>query len=179
MQMLINFILFQVGWFACVISAASQLEWLALLSIGVVITTHLFLVKDRIPELQLILVAGTIGLLLDSALISLGVFTPISNFSYQGIAPLWLVGMWMLFGITLNHSLRWLYQRYVLAALLGFVFAPIAYLAGQRLGALTFPPDHTPITSLLIIGACWLIVTPLLVHSSRILGRQNLRHNYS
>jgi hypothetical protein len=179
MQILINFILFQIGWFACVISAASQLEWLALLSIAIVIAIHFFLIKDRLSELQLILIAGIIGLLLDSTLITLGVFTPTSNFGYQGIAPLWLVGMWMLFGITLNHSLRWLYQRYVLAALLGFVFAPIAYLAGQRLGALTFPPDHSPMISLLIIGTCWLIVTPLLLYSSRIVGRQNLRHNYS
>jgi len=179
MKMLINFLLFQIGWFACVISAASELEWLALLSIGIVISIHFFLIKDRLSELQLILAAGIIGLLLDSTLITLGVFTPASDFGYHGIAPFWLVGMWMLFGITLNHSLRWLYQRYVLAALLGFVFAPIAYLAGQRLGALTFPPDNPPMISLLIIGTCWLIVTPLLLRTSSFLGRQNLRHNYS
>ena len=179
MQILINFILFQVGWFCCVISAARQLEWLALLSIGTVIVIHLFLVKDRVSELQLILVAGMTGLLLDSTLITLGVFTPTSNFSYHGIAPLWLVGMWMLFGMTLNHSLRWLYQRYVLAALMGFVFAPIAYLAGQRLGAITFPTDGSPLISLLIIGACWMLVAPLLLLSSKFIYSPNFHRSCS
>jgi len=179
MQLAINFILFQIGWFACVVSAARQLEWLALLSIGIIIAIHLFLIKNRVSELQLILTTGMIGLILDSTLITLGVFTPASDFGFPGIAPLWLVGMWMLFGITLNHSLRWLHQRYVIAALLGFVFAPLAYWAGQRLGALTFPSSHSAVASLMIIGGCWLLVTPLLLLTSRLLKRQTLRHNYS
>ena len=176
---MINFILFQVGWFACVISASKQLEWLALLSIGAVIAIHLFLVKDRISEIQLILIAGIIGLLLDSSLIALGVFTPASNFGFHGMAPLWLGGMWMLFGITINHSLRWLDQRYIIAALLGFLFAPIAYLAGQRLGALSFPPDQPQLISLLTIGACWLLVTPLLLLSSKFIYSRDFHRSCS
>ncbi|WP_455208746.1 DUF2878 domain-containing protein [Kaarinaea lacus] len=179
MQLVINFVLFQLGWFACVIGAARQLEWLAVLSIVLIIAIHLFLVKDRMRELQLILTAGMLGLVLDSALISLGVFTPASNLGLHNIAPLWLISLWMLFGITLNHSLRWLQQRYIIAALMGFVFAPLAYWAGQRLGALSFPPDHSPIFSLLVIGACWLLITPLLLLSSQYLSRRHLRQNHS
>ncbi|WP_455218700.1 DUF2878 domain-containing protein [Kaarinaea lacus] len=177
--MMINFILFQAGWFACVISAARQQEWLALIALGTVIAIHLLLVKDRISEMQLILIAGITGLLLDSSLIALGVFTPVNNIDYYGIAPLWLVGMWMLFGITINHSLRWLDQRYIFAALLGFVFAPIAYLAGQKLGALTFPPDNSHMISLLIIGACWLLVTPLLLLASRFIYSRDFHRSCS
>lgn len=176
---MINFILFQVGWFACVISAASQLEWLSLLSIGITIIIHLILTKDRLPELQIIFTAGLLGMVLDSTLISLGIFTPETKFSGNGIAPLWLVGVWMLFGITLNHSLRWLHQRYVTAAILGFVFAPVAYLAGQRLGALTFPADSPDYLSLLIIGSCWILVTPLLLLSTKFFNRRSFHHHFS
>jgi hypothetical protein len=162
----VNFLLFQAGWFACVIAAARQQDWLAALSVGAAITIHLFLVKERVPELKLVLVAGLLGLGLDSVLITTGVFTPVNSFSALGIAPLWLIGLWMLFGITLNHSLGWLRQRYLIAALLGLVFAPVAYAAGQKLGALSFPRGHVPL-SLAVIGGCWLLVTPLLLRCAQ------------
>ncbi|WP_455223022.1 DUF2878 domain-containing protein [Kaarinaea lacus] len=178
--MLINFILFQLGWFAGVIGAAWQLEWLAVSSIVLIIFIHIaFLVEDRKAELQLVLTAGIIGLLLDSILITLGVFTPVNGWSVNNIAPLWLVGIWMLFGTTLNHSLRWMQQRYLIAAVMGFVFAPLAYWAGQRLGALTFPPDQSPVISLLTIGTCWIVITPLLLLCSQILSARKLRPNQS
>ena len=179
MQLMVNFILFQIGWFACVISAARQLEWLALLSIGICIAIHLSIVKDRMSELQIILTAGLMGLIIDSTLISLGVFIPEFSIGVGGIAPLWLVGMWMLFGITINHSLRWLNQRYFIAAVMGFVFAPVAYLAGQRLGALTFPSDYPDYISLLAIGSCWIFVTPLLLVSTRYFSQRDLHQNFS
>lgn len=179
MQLVINFIIFQVAWFACVVSAARQMEWIAVISIILAIGIHLFLVQDRKAELQLVLTAGLIGLLLDSALISLGIFTPTSNWMSDNIAPLWLVSLWMLFAITLNHSLRWLQQRYLIAAVMGFIFAPVAYWAGQRLGALTFPSDQSPIISLLTIGACWIIITPLLLLASQFFSTRQLRPNQS
>jgi len=173
--MVINFILFQLGWFAGVVGAAWKLEWLAVSSIVLIIVIHvIFLAKDRKAELLLVFTAGVVGLLLDSLLITLGVFTPVNSWSLNNIAPLWLVGIWMLLGTTLNHSLRWMQQRYLIAALMGFVFAPLAYWAGQRLGALTFPPDQSPVISLLIIGICWVIVTPLLIVCSQILSTRNL-----
>jgi hypothetical protein len=180
MPMVINFILFQLGWFAGVVGAAWQLEWLAVASIALIIFIHVaFLVKDRKTELQLVLTTGAVGMLLDSVLISAGVFTPVSSLVSDNIAPLWLIGLWMLFAITLNHSLRWMQQRYLIAGAMGFVFAPLAYWAGQRLGALTFPPDQSIIFSLLIIGTCWLLVTPLLLLCSQILSARKLRPNQS
>jgi hypothetical protein len=179
MQLVINFLLFQVAWFVCVISAARHLEWIAVISIVLAVGIHLLLVKDRKAELQLVLTAGLMGLLLDSILINLDVFIPVSNWDSDNIAPMWLVSLWMLFGITLNHSLRWLQQRYLVAAVMGFIFAPVAYWAGQRLGALTFPPDQSPIISLLIIGACWILVTPLLLLASQFLNTRQLRPNQS
>ena len=180
MPMVINFILFQLGWFAGVVGAAWQLEWLAVSSIALIIFIHVaFLVQDRKAELQLVITAGVVGMLLDSLLISLGVFTPVSSLVSENIAPLWLVGLWMLFGTTLNHSLRWLQQRYFIAAAMGFVFAPLAYWAGQRLGALTFPPDQSLVISLLTIGTCWILVTPLLLLCSQVLSARKLRPNQS
>ena len=156
-----------------------QMEWLAVLAIFIVIAIHLYSVKETYSELQLILLAGSFGLVLDSTLISLGVFFPANGENAYGIAPLWLVCLWMLFSITINHSMRWLHGRYVTAALLGFIFAPIAYLAGQRLGALSFPSDQSHLVSLVIIACCWLIATPLFFLSAHIIARRNISHDYS
>jgi len=178
--MVINFILFQLGWFAGVVGAAVQLELLAVSSITLIIFIHvIFLTKDRKAELLLVFTAGVVGLLVDSLLITLGVFTPVNSWNSNNIAPVWLVGLWMLFAITLNHSLRWLQQRYFIASLMGFVFAPLAYWAGQRLGALSFSSDQPLFISLLTIGACWIIVTPLLIVCSHIYSTQNLGPNHS
>ncbi len=51
-------------------------------------------------------------------------------------APLWVLALWVLLGTTLDVSLRWLRGRWWLAALLGAVTGPLAYLGGARLGAL-------------------------------------------
>jgi len=39
--MLINFVAFQVGWFACVLGGAHQFPWLGTLMVSIIIAVHL------------------------------------------------------------------------------------------------------------------------------------------
>ena len=48
------------------------------------------------------------------------------------IAPFWMLALWIAFATTLNHSMRWLMHRPVVAAIGGAVFGPLAYLAGRN-----------------------------------------------
>ena len=175
---ILNLLLFQVGWFLCVYFVASQSEWLAIISLGAVILVHLLIVKNYVNELKIIFTAGLAGLILDTVLINTGVFIPVSDYMTSNIAPVWLIGLWMLFGISLNHSLRWLQQRYLMAAVLGLISAPLAYYAGQRFGALDFSGHESVTGSLLTIGLCWFFMTPLLLamskefHCSQVKGDQ-------
>ncbi|MGD8593613.1 MAG: DUF2878 domain-containing protein, partial [Gammaproteobacteria bacterium] len=111
-------------------------------------------------EIKLILLTGAIGFVVDSLHIAFNVFHagPANNLP---LAPLWLVALWMLFAISLRHSLAWLADKPWLSAGVGAVFAPLAYFAGSRLGAIELPPYDLP-TSLIAIGLTWAIVTPLL-----------------
>ena len=86
-------------------------------------------------------------------------------------APMWLVSLWMLFAITINHSLGWLKERYLLAALMGFVFGPVAYYGGSKLGAITMPVELGLNTTIIFSGIIWAFVMPLLLVISRTLNQ--------
>ena len=173
MKMLVNFILFQFGWFTCVISAGNNLEALAIISLVVIIIIHLSLDKQRWhSELLFISITGFIGLTIDSLLISLNVFAANSEVTFHGIAPPWLVGMWMLFGMTINHSMSWLKNKLLLASFLGGVFAPLAYWAGVRLSALENTVEYNDYLAFLIIGMCWFFVMPTLFWVSAFINRK-------
>ena len=155
-----NVVLFQLGWFLCVFSAANNLAAISILSCVAIIGLHLSMLRHIKQEIKLILVTGAIGFVVDSIQITFNVFDagPAKNLP---LAPFWLVALWMLFAISLRHSLAWLADKPWLSAGVGAVFAPLAYFAGSRLGAIELPPYDLP-TSLIAIGLTWAIVTPLL-----------------
>lgn len=172
---LINFVLFQIGWFVTVISVAKELEYAAILAVFCIIGIHLLLVEERLNEILLVLIVGFVGTLVDSLLISQGVFVTSGNLAIGNMAPLWLVMLWMLFSITINHSLKWLRKSYIAASCAGFVFAPIAYYFGQKFEALSFEISYSVEMSLLMIGITWAIVTPLLIFVSCTVSSGNLK----
>ena len=69
--------------------------------------------------------------------------------------------MWMLFGTTINLSMRWMRGRPVLAAAFGLVGGPLAYMAGHKIGGIEFV-DQTAALVMLAIG--WAILMPVLMH---------------
>ena len=68
--------------------------------------------------------------------------------------------MWAVFSTTLNSSLKWLKGRLGLALGLGAVFGPLAYLAGEELGAIRL---EAPMLAIIVLAAIWAVSLPLLV----------------
>ncbi|MFW2438426.1 MAG: DUF2878 domain-containing protein [Arenicellales bacterium] len=170
-----NFVLFQLGWFCCVLSGANHLPSLAgIAAVAIIVTIHLLRATNSGNEAMLILMTMIIGTLWDSTLMMAGVFT-FSSAPLTGVlAPLWLIVMWALFATTLNVSLNWLKGRYWLAAILGATGGPLAYFAGHRLGAVAFS-DTT--IAMLLVAAGWAIIMPVLVAlSNRYNGYTGRRH---
>ena len=147
-------------WFACILGAAYGHAWLgsacAFVWIGWTLHRH----ANWRRELGVVLFAGALGFVADLVLI------PVGRLAYVGQppgvpGPLWIVALWMAFGTSLNVSLAWLHGRAWLAAILGAISGPLAYLAGRKLGAVVFgPPDREP---LLVLSIVWAIALPLLV----------------
>ena len=159
-----NFILFQIGWFACVLSsAANQPVWGVVVAV-VVIGYHLMRAVKPLPELYLIMIAMLIGAMWDSLLMALGLLDYTSGILFPNVAPYWIVVMWALFATTINVSLRWLKEKYRLAIILGAGAGPLAYYGGVKLGAVSFIDTNT---ALIVLALGWALFTPLLVAISK------------
>jgi hypothetical protein len=158
--LLTNFILFQIGWFACVLGGANSLPWLGTLIACMIVTYHVYRSNQPDRELLLIVLAIIIGLVWDSLLVWMQLLSYASGMWSENLAPHWIIALWALFATTLNVSLNWLKGRWVIAVISGAIAGPLAYYAGHRLGAVFFSDTST---ALLYLGAGWAVFVPVLV----------------
>jgi Protein of unknown function (DUF2878) len=161
---LYNFAAYQLAWFAVVLGAAWGHAWAGTAVALLVAVVHLRLRRDPV-EIKLLGAAALVGLVVDTALATSGQVQFVSPWSLP-IAPFWMLGLWIAFSTTLNHSLRWLLQRPVVAALGGAVGGPLAYLAGGKLGALSLPVPATALPSIAALWAAAMIAFSLLLRAS-------------
>jgi len=158
--MILNVVLFQLGWFACVLGAASGYAREGAIAAALLVALHIARAAQPKREAMLAAAAATLGFLFESALVQAGWVRFEAGMLLEGAAPYWMVALWALFATTLNESMRMLQTRPWIAALLGAVGGPLAYYAGERLGAVEFIEFGK---GLLAIGAGWFVLTPLLV----------------
>mgnify|MGYP000974472541 CR=1 FL=1 len=158
---IINLLLFQLGWFACVLGGAYGHVVLGSLVAAAVIGYHFYKAADTIQELRLLVLALIIGIVFESIFTAQGLARYSHGQVFDAIAPLWMILMWPLFATTLNLSMRWLKGLApVLIAIIGAVFAPLAYYAGNRLGAVEY--DHFNL-SIGLIAIAWAALLPAMV----------------
>ena len=111
----INFLLYQLGWFCCVLGAAWQFPWLGMsIALGL-LGIHFWLVTDRVNQLKLVLVAAGVGFVIDSMQLWVGVFTFPSGVVVEWLPPPWMSVLWMQFATTFQYSMRWLSRHYRLS----------------------------------------------------------------
>lgn len=166
-----NFLVFQITWWASVLGAASSILWLGPAVAAVALCLHIFLVPDRLAALKLIAFMGLLGYITDSALGLVGVFEFREHaLDILWLAPVWLLGLWLVFATTFRSSLEWLSDHSRLAAMLGGVAGPLSYYAGDRLGALRI--GEPLIQKLIILALVWSLLLPILFACSR-----GVRHN--
>lgn len=156
---LISFVGYQGVWLAAVTGAGHGLWWpgpLALLPFAV-----WQIAGDAQPRagLRLMLAIGVMGCLLDSAFAANGVLAFAAAVPSPALAPIWIVAIWAAFALTLTSTFRFLDGHPWLAALLGAVGAPLAYLAAARgWHAVTFP--HGEAAAMTALAAGWALALP-------------------
>lgn len=161
---IVNFAAFQLGWFACVVSAAHDWPWAGTTIAAAIVAGHVYRAPRPLQELKLIGIALLIGVLWDSLLLTLGRLDFKSGILIDGVAPHWILALWALFAMTLNVSLSWLKGRWLAAALLGAIAGPLAYWGGARLGAVVIAD---PVPTLIALSIGWALMTPLLALLAR------------
>jgi hypothetical protein len=169
MRTLVNFVLFQAGWFACVLGAARGVRWLPPIAVAVVVVVHLAVRRQRGREILLLAIAAVFGAAADSALIAARFYQPVRWFLPAPATALWLILMWVNFATTMTGCLAWLQGRRLLGAVLGAVGGPMTYYAGERLNALALA---RPLSwGLGGIAVLWAIAVPLLAELALRLNR--------
>lgn len=173
MGRLLNFAMFYLGWFACVMGAGHGELWLGPSVVVALVLIHLLLTAAPVEEARLILLIGIFGFAVDTLQATGGLYAFAHTSAAPWLCPLWMVALWMIFATTLNASMSWLAGRYGLAAVLGAICGPVSYAAGARLGAIEFPA-HAGL-SLVGIAVVWACVMPSLLWLREFLSTSTAR----
>ena len=161
---LVNFVLYQTGWFACVLGAAWGFQWLGIGIALSLVVAHLWLAADRHLQTKLALLAAALGLIIDSAQLWAGVFSFPLGGILDTLPPPFMTVLWMQFATTFRYCMSWLSGRYGLSAGFGFLGAPLAFYAGERLGAIEFLSPR--LLHFAVLACLWSFAVPLLVFAS-------------
>ncbi len=160
-----NFLAVQFGWLITVMAATAGMPVVGPLFTLAWMLIHLKLVgADRAIELRLIAAAALLGAMCDSLLALFGVIAFPEQAMLGQPTTLWMVTLWVNLAMSLRHSLGWLRGRYLLAAVLGGVAGPLAYLGGQRLGGIQFPVGDS---ALALVALEWVTALPALMVVTR------------
>ena len=159
-----NFVGFQSVWFLSLFGAGTHRAWLGVIALAVFTAWHFRSAPNPRAELVLVVIACMVGLAVDTAFIQTHLLAYAEPLPFAGVAPYWILGMWINFALTLNGSLRWLHGRYALAAALGAIGGPLAYAAGVRLGAAALLASEVVVYGVLALA--WAIAVPLLVRTT-------------
>jgi hypothetical protein len=171
---LLNVIIYQVGWFCCVLGAGWGFPIAGAL-IGLLLAgLHLLLAVSRKKEALLMLSACLLGTLIDSIQTALGLFSFTRDPAWPLWLPLWVFVIWAQFATLFHYGLHWLSGRYALAAILGLAGGPLAYWAGIRVGAASFGPN--PLLTIVTLAIVWAFVTPVLCRLSDFIDREEGRY---
>ena len=166
---IINIIGFNIGWWACVLGAANDLPYLGPVVMILFLIVHYYLFVSDIREIYLVLIIGTIGTITDSLLFLSGSFIYAGAYSNEIlIAPMWITAMWMGFSATVNHSMSWLKDKWLIMVICGIVFGPAAFFTGEKFGAIEF--HLSALLSVLVIAIVYGILMPAIYFLNRHLG---------
>jgi len=171
---LTNYALYQTGWFACVLGAAWHRPWTGFLVATLLAGVHLALAPDRRIEARLVALATVVGLVVEMRHIASGTYQFTSGALTEPLPPLWLLAMWAQFATTFRFSLHRLIKSPLSAALFGAAGGPIAFLAGERLGAVTLLPPLLP--GLVRLAVSWAAALVLFSIVTRRIGRGDSRN---
>lgn len=163
-NVLVNAVAFKAAWLSALFGGAWDMPELVSAAVLGAIGIHLWRASEPGREFVLVIMTGLIGLAWDSVMVAAGWLSYPSGMIIPGLAPYWIVAIWMLFATTLNVSFRWLHGRFGLAALMGAIFGPLSYIAGARAGAVELV---NPSAALISLAGSWALMMPGLLLVAR------------
>jgi hypothetical protein len=135
-KLLLNLVFFQVSWWSYFYCAYSGNN----LGTGVVFLLYSllhfqFVSEHRMRDFKLMLILGILGYLTDLFIFE-GLLFSMQHKSF--VSTFWLFGMWWGFISSLPYGLKKILRQPVTAGILGALFGPISYWAGEKVGVLAY-----------------------------------------
>jgi len=126
---ILNFGLFQAGWFTAALMMDSAV-WIMLSMVAL----HFIISPSKLTDARLLIVLLPIGLTLEVLMIALGFVV----FNSAFVLPIWMILLWCLLILSFNHSLHWLANiPLALQVTLSGVAGLASYVAAQKFEALS------------------------------------------
>jgi hypothetical protein len=158
-----NFVLFQVGWFACIIGAADEQVLWPVIGTLLYLAIHIWRSENPKPELKLILKAVIFGVSADTLISNLGFLQFKDAWPSVYLSPFWMWTLWALVASTVSGSLSWLRGKPWLGAVLGAIAGPMSYEAGIRMGAGSWG-HNGQLGGLALLAIAWGVAMPLFFY---------------
>ncbi len=127
---------------------------------------HFLLSHQRRKDAIFLCSMVVFGTLIEIGYLSAGVLTYASpNPLASWLPPVWMLGIYLLYGMAVDYSLFWLHNRFWLAAIFGCGGGIASYRVGVAVGAAEFLlPGYQ---SYIVIGAVWALFCPFSCWYSR------------
>lgn len=161
-RLIVDIVGFQSAWWACALGASAG-RWEPGVAVGAAIAAaQLTASAERGALLATLLATALMGLAAETALVASGLVTYAAPWPVAGLAPAWLIVLWIVFATCIPATSRMLGTHALpKAALLGAVIAPPTYWAGEGFGALSF--GGAPWPALAAIALVWAVATPVML----------------
>jgi len=161
----VNYVAYQAGWFAAIIGASFGYGLAGAVTAAVLIAVHLWLTRESDLELRLLVLTTLTGLAVEAWQLHAGTYRTLSAAPPSGVPPLWLLALWAQFATTFRYSLRHVLERPAAAMLFGALGGPVAFLAGERLGAVELTTPLWP--GLLRLAVGWMLALAVFSWATR------------
>ncbi len=159
-RVLLNALLFQLGWFACIVAVAHHEVLWGIVAVGLVILAHLMFARRYREELKLVVAVSMVGVAVDAFFQGIGALTYPIGLMQTGVAPLWIVALWALLATGLNVSMRWMKGHFIWTATFGAIGGPLSYAAAERWGVVIY---LDPLLAWISLSAGWALAMPIAV----------------
>ena len=156
----LNFVLLQTLWFALVVGVVYEHILLGLGLFVVFAIWQLHPLNRKQTDIKLAITLAVMGFVLDSLWLQLGLISYEMQWPYSFVAPLWIVMLWFAFGLTINHSLAWIFDYKIVGVIIGGLGGPMSYLAAEKFGAVTL---NNPVSAFAALAFGWTMVMVLIV----------------
>lgn len=166
----LNYTLYQVGWLAAVGGAAIGYGTAGAAIAALLTLVHLWLARDRAGEIRLAVTVLVLGAAVETTQIGAGTYVTLGGSPPAWWPPAWLLALWAQFATTFRFSAATLLARPWAAATCGALGGPLAFVAGERLGAVTLARPLTP--ALIALGVAWTLAMAASAVLVRVVPRR-------